>query len=327
MKRKIRALECMVCLMIGVVGMEVFVAAAEDSYKICWTMANLSNPVWAEKAEQAAITAEELGCEFEVVSCENDAILQVAQIENYIEQDVDAIIIGAADAIALDEVCQKALDSEIVVMCEGIELTNCTLSLLCDDYEAGRMIGEQCANFINESCGGIAEVGLLTSFENVECTLRGEAMKEALAEFCPGAVIVHEGAMTSVGEALNYVENWLQTNPNMKAIMSIGDSGSIGANQAVKAAGKADGFGIFAVDGTVEALQLMADGDPIKAELAFGSGRQIGKRSVELTYQALTEENFEKRHMHPNQLITFNNLKEIVEQWGYEAQVDLSDLE
>lgn len=327
MKHKIMALGMAACMVVGMAGAASTVAAEETSYKICWTMADLSNPVWAEKAEQAAITAEELGCEFEVVSCDNDAATQVAQIENFIEQGVDAIMVGAADAKALDDVCQKALDAGIVVMCEGIELTNYTLSLLCDNYEAGWMIGEQCANFINENYDGVAEVGLVTYLENVECALRGQAMEEALAELCPGATIVHECSTTDAGEAMTYVENWLQANPDIKAIMSIGDGGGIGANQAVKASGKADGFGIFAVEGTVEALQLMADGDPIKAELAFGSGWQIGKNAVELTYKALTEENFEKSHTHPNQLITLDNLKETVEEWGYEDQVDLSNLE
>lgn len=326
MKRKVLVWGTVACMMMGLAGSAVNVAAEETSYKICWTMADLANPVWAEKADQAVITAEELGCEFEVVSCDNDASKQVAQIENFIEQGVDAIMIGAADAASLTDVCKKAMDAGIIIMCEGIELENYDLALLCDNYEAGWMIGEQCANFINENYDGVAEVGLITYYENAECTLRGKAMQEALAELCPEATIVKEGSTVVADEAMTYVENWLQANPDMKAIMSIGDGGGIGANQAVKAAGKADGFGIFAVDGTVEALQLMADGDPIKAELAFGSGWQIGKNAVELTYKALTEEGVEKNHTHPNQLVTLENLEEKVAEWGYEDRIDLSNL-
>ena len=298
----------------------------KDGYTICWTVGDLSNPIWAEKVDQAKKTAEEYGCNFEAVSCDNDSSKQVAQIESFIERKVDAIMIGAADPNALDDVCKKAMDAGIVIMVEGIKLNNYTISMIADNYEAGKMIGEETAKFINENYDGVAEVGLITYYENNECTIRGQGMVDALTELCPGAKVVQECSTCVADEAMTYVENWLQANPDMKAIMSIGDGGGIGANQAVKAAGKDEGFGIFAVDGTVEALQLMADGDPIRAELSFGSGWQLGEQAFKVCYTALTEDDFDKDVYEEVCLVTYDNLKDKVEEWGYEDRIDLSNL-
>lgn len=325
MKKKMLTLTLASIMIIGCSA--VAFAEEEGGYKIGITVGDLSNPIWAETCDQAQKKAEELGCTADVVACNNDAATQVSQIETFITEGVDAIIIGAADAASLNDVCQKALDEGIVVMAYGVHLENCTTSYTNDNAGAGKLIGEMAGEFINENYDGVAEVGLITYYENAECLERGNAMIEALAEVAPEAQIVQECSTCVADEAMTYVENWLQSNPNMKVIMSIGDGGGIGANQAVKAAGKAEGFGIFSVDGTIEALQLMADGDPIKGEIAFGAGWQLGEGMIEVCYAALTEEDFETDNVTPNQVVTIDTLEDWITEWGYEDQIDLSNLE
>ena len=134
------------------------------------------------------------------------------------------------------------------------------------------------------------------------------------------------GVIIGASSDMTYVENWLQSNPDMKVIMSIGDGGGIGANQAVKAAGKAEGFGIFAVDGTIEALQLMVNGDPIKGEVAFSAGWQLGHLMIDTCYTALTEEEFNNDNVTPNQVVTLDTLEDWIKDWGYEDRIDLTNL-
>lgn len=327
MKKKVLALALASTMALSGSTVAFAEEAKTEGFKIGITVGDLSNPIWAETCGQAEKRAEELGCEADIVACNNDAVTQIAQVENFIVEDVDAIIIGAADAASMDDVCKKAMDAGIVVMAYGVHLNNCTTSLTNDNPGAGELIGQMAGEFINENYDGVAEVGLITYYENTECLQRGDAMTEALAEICPGATIVQECSTCVADEAMTYVENWLQSNPDMKVIMSIGNGGGIGANQAVKAAGKADGFGIFAIDGTIEALQLMVDGDPIKGEIAFGAGWQLGNLMIDTCYTALTEEDFETDNVTPNQIVTIDSLEDWIADWGYEDKIDLSNLE
>lgn len=301
-------------------------AMAEEGYKIGITVGDLSNPIWAEVCNEAQERAASLGCTADVVACNNDAPTQISQVETFITEGVDAIIIGAADSASMDDVCKKAMDAGIVVMAYGIHLKNCTTSLTNDNPGAGKLIGEMAADYINKNYDGKAEVGLITYYENAECLERGNAMVDALKANCEGAEIVQECSTCVADEAMTYVENWLQSNPNMKVIMSIGDGGGIGANQAVKAAGKGDDFAIFAVDGTIEALQLMVNGDPIKAEIAFGAGWQLGDQMIDVCYAALTEEEFNNDNVTPNDVVTIDTLEDWIKEWGYEDKIDLSNL-
>lgn len=308
------------------------VASAEATetpinYTVGMSVADLSNPIWAEVCDQVEKHGAELGIKIDVVACKNDPTTQIAQVEAFIAQKVDAIIISAVDAASMDEVCQSAMDAGIKVMAYGVNLNYYDVSLTNDNAGAGTLIGEEAAKFIQDNYDGKAEVGLITYYENAECLARGKAMEAALLDACPDAEIVEESSTVVADEAMSIVENWLQAHPDMKVIMSIGDGGGIGADQAVKAAGAADGFGIFAVDGTVEALQLMANGDPIKAEVSFGSGWQLGNQVVDVMYAALTDPDYQKDNVSPNIVVTKDNLTDLITEWNYEDRIDLSKMQ
>ena len=89
---------------------------AEEGYKIGITVGDLSNPIWAEVCNEAQERAASLGCTADVVACNNDAPTQISQVETFITEGVDAIIIGAADSASMDDVCKKAMDAGIVVI-------------------------------------------------------------------------------------------------------------------------------------------------------------------------------------------------------------------
>lgn len=301
--------------------------APSKSYSVGMTCADLTNPIWAEVGNEIEKKGKEMGSDFTVVAANNDPATQVAQIEDFIQQKKDAIIVAAIDKNSVNDAIQKAQDAGILVMDYGIHTDKYDLCLVNDNEGAGQIIGKECADFLNENYDGKGQVGLITFYENQECKDRGEAMRAELTKDCPGAEIVAEDSCVVADKAMTIVENWLQKYPDMKAIMSIGDGGGIGANQAVKAAGKVDGFGIFAVDGTIEALQLMANGDPIKAEVAFGAGWQLGDQTVEVILDALENGVTTKDNVTPNELCTVDNLKDRIDEWGYQDQIDLSKLQ
>jgi ribose transport system substrate-binding protein len=64
------------------------------------------------------------------------------------------------------------------------------------------------------------------------------------------------------------VETILQSNPNLKVIASVGGGGAVGANEAIKSAGKlTPDFGIFAADATPAELTAIANNEAIRCSI------------------------------------------------------------
>ena len=80
------------------------------SYEIGMTVADLTNPIWAEVCDEVQKKGEEMGSTFTVVAANNDPSTQVAQIEDFIQQKKDAIIVSAIDINSVESAIKDAQD-------------------------------------------------------------------------------------------------------------------------------------------------------------------------------------------------------------------------
>ena len=72
-------------------------AKSEDTITIGWAMAYFDHPVYQLLMQAAQEVADEMGdCEITFADGKNDATTQASQIDTFIAQDVDAIILTAA---------------------------------------------------------------------------------------------------------------------------------------------------------------------------------------------------------------------------------------
>ena len=78
------------------------------SYEIGMTVADLTNPIWAEVCDGVQKKGEEMGSTFTVVAANNDPSTQVAQIEDFIQQKKDAIIVSAIDINSVESAIKDA---------------------------------------------------------------------------------------------------------------------------------------------------------------------------------------------------------------------------
>ena len=90
---------------------------------------------------------------------------------------------------------------------------------------------------------------------------RGDGIVEAITKLSPNSTIVAESSAINVDEGIEKMETIFQGNPNVKVVACIGGGGSVGANEAAKAANKVtDDFGVFAVDATQPELAAIKKG-------------------------------------------------------------------
>ncbi len=258
--------------------------------KFAFSIMVLDNPYFISVKKGFEDKCKELGIEAISVDAKYDVAKQVNDIENLIEQKVDAILIAPIDQKALLPVVEKAKSKGIIVVSEAQAIDNANGIYTIDEYQYGTIIGTNAANWIKEKLGGKAEV-VIVSQDNVEPVIqRGNGIEDAIKKNCPDAKIVARQAGDSPEKGMKIVESVLQKNPNVKVIVANNDSGALGGYEAVKAMGKATpDFFVGGADATAEAIAKMKEPDSIYRATVDIKPYDSGKECVDIMNKYVKE--------------------------------------
>ncbi|MGW8482135.1 sugar ABC transporter substrate-binding protein [Microbacterium sp. NPDC055903] len=286
----------------------------EGNTSVGITFSDLSNPVWAELVQEAQTYGSEKGLSVNFVDAGNDAATQVTQIENFIQQGVGTIIICAVDANALVDVTKKAQDAGIRVVGYTQVLENYDAQYLVDAYNTGYANGEAAAEWINANfdASETVEWALMDLPRFPEIIERADGIKDAIAELAPNAELVATAPALTAEEGVANAENFIQANPDLKVIATIGGGGAVGGNEGVKSAGITDydSFGLFGIDATENEVQNIINGDPEKSTISLGGGKAHGRTLIDITLDLLAGEDVEKDQYMPITVIDSSNAQE-----------------
>lgn len=285
--------------------------AGDGTHSVGITFSDLSNPVWAELVQEAESYGSEQGMSVNYVDATSDAAKQVTQIENFIQQGVDSIIICAVDAKALVDVTKRAQEAGIDVIGYTQVLDNYDAQYLVDAYKTGYANGEAAAEWINANFDAdeTVEWGLMDLPTFPEIIDRANGIKDAIAELAPNAELVATAPALTAEDGVANAENFLQANPDMKVIATIGGGGAVGGNEGVKSAGITDfdSFGLFGIDATENEVQNILKGDPQKSTISLGGGKAHGRTLIDITADLFAGEDIEKDQYMPVEVIDKDN--------------------
>lgn len=258
-------------------------------FRIGFAVQDITNPTWAGICENAKKAAEEAGGELTYVSCESKIAKQIEQVENFITNKVDLIIIHPADPNGIEDVAKRAMDAGIKVVAWDDNLKNCDAAFVIDNYKLGELIGQEAAKFINEKHGGKCEVAVLNYPQLPILLQRGNGIVDALKKDAPNATIVAEQPAINPTEGQSVMETIFQAHPDVKVVCCIGGGGAVGANEAAKTAGKIDdGFGIFAADATPQELAAIRNHEGCRMSVMITGGpKAMGKEIIRIAEEVL----------------------------------------
>ena len=200
--------------------------------------------------------------ELTVVDGQGDVAKQVTAVENFIAAGMDAILLNALDSAALEDVVKRAVESGIKVM-QYPDTDYVTVGLCNDDYNFGYVQGTEAAKWINEKLGGTATVAFIWNPRNASLLQRTEGQKAALVELCDESKLTFLEPQTcdTAADASKLAENLLVSNPDVRVLLSIGDSQASAFAEVLKAKNvNPDEWFLSGVDGSQEALNMIADG-------------------------------------------------------------------
>ncbi|MHA6513052.1 sugar ABC transporter substrate-binding protein [Tessaracoccus sp. Z1128] len=205
--------------------------------------------------------AEEAGVEVTIVSAQEKADVQLGQVENFISQGVDGIIIIPVDTDAAGPMTQKAQDAEIplaYVNRRPADLPAGVTYVGSDSLVSGLLEMEALA----ELADGKGKVGIIQGDPaNEAARLRTQGCKDVVAKYPDMEVVREQAGNWYREEGLAITENWIQSGDEIDIICANNDEMALGAIQALKNAGTLDDVLVGGVDATADALAAMEAGE------------------------------------------------------------------
>lgn len=256
--------------------------------------------------------ATQPGVELVMVDSKEDVATQLAQVENFVAQGVDAIVVIPANTDAADPMTKAAQDAGIPLVYVNRLPSNLPEGVAyvgSDSIQAGIMQAE----WLAEQLGGEGNVVIMNgNLAQEAAQKRTEGEKQVFAEH-PGITIIREDTGNwSRDQGLALMENWLASGDQIDAVASNNDEMAIGAIQAIEAAGKLGEILVGGVDASPDALQEMDKGrlnvtvfqnakgqgeGGIRAAIALARGEQIDQITW-IPFELVTPENY-KDYMNP----------------------------
>jgi ribose transport system substrate-binding protein len=227
--------------------------------------------------------AEKQGYTLIVTSGDFDLAKQQSQIENFIVQRVDAIIVCPADSKGIAPAIDRANEAKIPVFTADIAAQGGQVvsHIASDNLSGGRLAAE----FIAKALNGQGSVGIIGQQEVQSGLDREMGFKEEMQKY-PNIKIVSVLNGGGVRDrALKAAEDMLQGNPGIKAIFGINDDSALGALSAAEARGRND-LVIVGYDATPEAVQAIQRGSSLKADVAQ-QPRDLGAKTIDAIHTYL----------------------------------------
>ena len=261
--------------------------------------ADVYKPLIAGAKEEGAKRGYEILESF----AEGQAAKQVAEINTWIAQEVDALVILPLDEKAMAPLVKKAKDAGSVFVTYSVSVPGEDGHILFDHPQGAALVGEAAGKWVNETLGGKAEVALLTAEFNENGRLRINGAEQKLLELAPNAKVVARQEAILAPEALKATQSILQAHPNVNVIICIADDGCLGAAQAFKATRRdPETMFIAGFDGSKQVMERIIAGEPIRATAALDL-LAIG-RSVAWVPANILEGGEPTSVNHPYQLVT-----------------------
>lgn len=291
--------------------------------KIGITIQNYENAYWAGVMSKLEKILKDEGYDATIVGCEENSAKQIEQIENFITSGCDLIMVHPNDADAVEEVCGRALDEGIKVMCWDNPMENTTANWVLDNTELGKEIGKTAAAFINEhyTADNKAQVCVIGKPDTQVLLERQNGIEAGLKENCKDnyeIVATIDGVVNN--EVQSKAETVLQANPDCKVWVGVGAGAMIGSNTALLAkyggAGKIpEDCGVITTDVTSDQLNSLEAGDEaVRAIVGFeGSNTDTAQACFEMFKRILDGEDFskDKNVYRPTMEINDENIAEI----------------
>ena len=214
--------------------------------------------------EAARAAAEEYGdVELQVAEGTNDVGTQISQVETFINDGVDAIVLLPFDGAAMTPVALQAMEAGIPVINVDREFNSpfaARATILGDNYGMGVSAGTYVCSQVGDNPDAVvAEIAGIDSLPLTQD--RSQGFADALEE-CGLDVDNRVAADFTVEGGEEAASNLLQAAPQIDALWNHDDDQGVGVLAAIESAGR-DEFVMVGGAGSANAMRAIQDGGSV----------------------------------------------------------------
>jgi len=227
----------------------------------------------ASITDQAKATASASSdVDLKIAAGTNDVNQQISQVETFINDKVDAIVILPFDGAALTTVAKKAMDAGIPVVNVDREFSDpnaARVTVLGDNYGMGVSAGQYvCDQLQGKSDAVVAEIAGIDSLPLTQD--RSKGFKDALAK-CNQDVDNRVAADFTVEGGEKATSNLLQAAPKIDAIWNHDDDQGVGVLAAIKNANRSEFFMVGGAGSANAMREIQSGSGVLKATVIYPS--------------------------------------------------------
>jgi ribose transport system substrate-binding protein len=281
----------------------------DDEVVIGLAVANLQADFFNQIRQSVEAEAKEQSISVIVSDAKGDADTQVSQIQDFITQDVDAIIYIPAGATAATVPVRdaKAAGIPVVTVDRNPEGEPGDTFIATDSVAAAEELGD----WVIEQTGGEGEVGIIQGQVGTTPELaRDEGFKNAL-EKAPGLVEVARQASNqwAQDEGFDIATDMLQSHPDITVFFGRADALALGAAASARAAGREDIL-VVGFDGDKAGLEAVRDG--VLGATITQPTQGMGKIAVESAIKLANGDDVPAEQLQPGVLTTKENVEPFI---------------
>lgn len=277
----------------------------ENKIKIGASMLSMQKEFIVNIADEMQKKADELGVELIIVDAEGSALKQIEQVESFIAQKVDVIILNPIEFEASSPAVAKALAAKIpIINVNSATKATPTAFVGSNDVESARIA----MKYLAEKLGGKGNMVMIQGLMGQAAQLqREEGAKEILKQFPEIKLLSQQTAEWDRAKGMDLMQNWIQSyGDKINAVFAHNDEMGLGAVKALQAAGIKDKVLVISVDAIKDALTSVQKGE-LNATV-FQNAKQQGAGAIETAAKIVKKQAFEKEVLIPFELVTKDNV-------------------
>lgn len=237
-----------------------------------------------------------------IADAKQNSATQVSQVQNFITQQVDILIVSPNEPAPLTPAVQQACEAKIpVIVLDRTVNTDCYTAFIGgDNYAIGKKAGERAVKALPDG-GKVGELrGVLSSQPQID---RHKGFMDAIKGKGIKVTAEREGKWLRA-DATKIMQQWMQRGADIDLVYAHNDPMALGAYLAAKSADRAEDITFLGIDGLaipsggiravqqgkLEATYLYPTGaeEAARAAADIAAGKEVPKKQVLETEEIMT---------------------------------------